>query len=331
MNFVDNKQVQSNPAQISAVSDLEGAVENPPSWLRDALSVPREEGFVEVDGCDIHFFRWGDKSKPGILMLHGFLAHARCFAFIAPYLAADYHVVAYDLSGMGDSGARDEYDQDIRANELLSVAEQTGLFDNAAKPTIIAHSFGGMVSSRAMETHADRFAGWIICDLMIIRPSILEANADKYGPPAVKDPNQPNRVYPDFETAKQRFRLAPPQPANEESLFDFMAFHSLKQVDGGWSWKFDPGVFRNGKTKNNNWMRIGERIAQISARKAIIYGAESALFTKDSLAYMHELSEQFSMPPIPAIDIPHARHHIMLDQPMAFVSALKSVLALWAE
>lgn len=334
MNIADSNLNQSgkNSDLVGdpATDDLTRAVENPPEWLCDALAVPREEGYVDVDGCEIHYFRWGDRSKPGIIMLHGFLAHARCFAFIAPYLAADYHVVAYDLSGMGDSGTREEYTLDARVQELVGVADSTGLFNNGSKPTIIAHSFGGLVSTMAMHAHGDRFAGIIICDLMIIRPSILEANADKFGPPAVKDPSKPNRIYADFDTAKQRFRLAPPQTVNEPALFDFMAFHSLKEVDGGWCWKFDPGVFNRGKNKNN-WLDIGQQVARLPGRKAIIYGAESLLFTDDSVDYMRELSEQHAVAEIPSISIPHARHHLMLDQPMAFVSALRSVLAIWAK
>ena len=131
-------------------------------------------------------------------MLHGFLAHARCFAFIAPYLAADYHVVAYDLSGMGDSDTRDTYPDQVRVDELMGVAEQTGLFEHDSKPTIIAHTFGGHVGVNTVHAHPDR----------------------------------PNRIYPDFATAKQRYVLSPPQPVEEKVLFDYMAYHSLKQVEG---------------------------------------------------------------------------------------------------
>src|SRR3546814_10215532 len=53
-----------------------------PEWFVSALKVPREEGYVEIDGAKAHYFRWGDPSKPKVLMTHGFLAHARCFAFI---------------------------------------------------------------------------------------------------------------------------------------------------------------------------------------------------------------------------------------------------------
>jgi len=48
-----------------------------------------------------------------------------------------------------------------------------------------------------MNAHAERFSGLIICDLMIIRPSILQANADKFGPPGNRKPGTPNKIYPD--------------------------------------------------------------------------------------------------------------------------------------
>ena len=35
----------------------------------------------------------------------------------------------------------------------------------------------------------------------------------------------------------------PPQKVNEAYLFDYMAYHSLKEVEGGWTWKFHPSVF----------------------------------------------------------------------------------------
>ena len=83
-----------------------GDVADIPEWFAWALSVPREEGFVEVGGARVHYLRWGRRDRPKLLMTHGFLAHARCFAFIAPYLAEDYDVVAFDLAGMGDSEMR---------------------------------------------------------------------------------------------------------------------------------------------------------------------------------------------------------------------------------
>lgn len=316
---------QHSTPKSNALSDLEGAVKQPSKWLTEVLTVDREEGWLDSNGTSIHYFRWGDPSKPGLLMLHGFLAHSRCFAFIAPLLANDYHIVAYDLSGMGDSGAREDYPDDIRVAEALDVAQHTGLFDNAKKPTVIAHSYGGIVGTAAVSAHPQKFAGLIICDLMVIRPEILKKHADSFRRPGNQDRDKPNRIYPDYESAKQRFVLAPPQKVEQPELLDFMAYHSLKQVDGGWSWKFSPSVYPKVNGVENRWSEVGQRIVATPGRVAIIYGRESVLFTSDSADYIRELGGDA----IPIIDIPFARHHLMLDQPIAFTTALKSVLAIW--
>ncbi|MEO0367229.1 MAG: alpha/beta hydrolase [Pseudomonadota bacterium] len=313
----------------SAKKDLISAVTEPSKFLVNALSVPRREGVVEVDGCDIHYFAWGDPSKPPIIMMHGFLAHARCFAFIAPYLAQDYHVVAMDLSGMGDSGWRPSYSEPKRVEELMTVARHNQLFDSQTKPMIIAHSYGGRIGTAAMAAHADQFKGLIICDLMIIRPSILRANADKFSPSFKRDPNRANRIYPDLDAARARFVLSPPQPVEQPELFDYMAYHSLRQVDGGWQWKFDPRLFDVSGQPKNGWESIGEDFVAAPGRKAIIYGAKSMLFTDDSVNYIGELVSKQKAQPIPIVAIPYARHHLMLDQPVAFITALKSMLSMW--
>ena len=211
----------------------------------------------------------------------------------------------------------------------MAVTQATGLFDHTVKPTIVAHSFGGRIGTATVHAHPDLFNGLIICDLMIIRPSILKANADKFGPPGKRDPNRANRIYPDYETAKSRFVLSPPQQVEHPELFDYMAYHSLKQVEGGWQWKFDPRVFTLPKNAEKSWSEVGEQLILAPGKKAIIYGKKSILFTDDSVDYMNELAEQHNADLIPMIDIPFARHHLMLDQPIAFVTALKSVLGFW--
>ena len=316
-----NKEVDAIP---NLNTELAPDTVNVPGWLEEALLVPREEGWVDSQGCDIHYFRWGDPSRPGILMLHGFLAHARCFAFIAPYLAQDYHVVAYDMSGMGDSGTRESYPDTVRAAEVVDVARATGLLSHSLKPMVIAHSYGGHVALAAMREAHELFHGVIVCDLMALRPERIKARF-KGEKPLPSDPNRPTRIYPDYETAKGRFVLSPPQPVKETSLFDYMAFHSLKQVDGGWTWKFDTSVFRGEFDRKERVLRQGPYIVETPGRKAIVYGQDSTLFDDDSADYIRESGGR----DIPIVGIPGARHHLMLDEPIAFVSVLKSILAQW--
>jgi pimeloyl-ACP methyl ester carboxylesterase len=53
----------------------------------------------------------------------------------------------------------------------------------------------------------------------------------------------------------------------------------------------------------------------------LIYGEDSELFSQNTLAYMRELVPQ----DFPAVGIENAQHHVFLDQPLAFVDALREM------
>ena len=309
---------------IDLSKELPESSESPPAWFLGAMDVPREEGWDTSGGCDIHYFRWGNPANPPLLLMHGFLAHARCFAFIAPFLAEHYHVVAYDLSGMGDSQARESYPDTVRAQEVVDVAEATGLFNHEQKPIVIAHSYGGHVGISAMNHHHERFAGLIICDLMVLRLERLKAHFSN-GKPLRSDRSRPNRIYPDYASARERFVLSPPQAVSVPYLNEYMAYHSLKQVDDGWTWKFDTSVFDSDFGVTDRIVYQAEAIVAAPGRKAVVYGQDSKLFDDDSADYLREKGAV----DMPIIGIPSARHHLMLDEPIAFASVLRSLVAQW--
>lgn len=297
-----------------------------PEWFVTALNVPREDGYVEIDGAKTRYFRWGGRTKPKILMTHGFLSHARCIAFIAPFLADDYDVVAFDLAGMGDSEMRGRADLVERGREFVQIAEALDMFAGGQKPTIIAHSFGSGAALTAVTQSPEAFSGVVVCDLMIMRPELLEKYWSlRRSSPGSGDPDKPKNRYPSYEAARKRYVLSPPQPVGEPFLLDYMAYHSLRQDGDAWTWKFSPEVFRRSNTPDE-WLTVGERLVNAPGRKAIVHGAKSQLFTKDSAEYIQELGGA----DIPIIAVPEARHHLMLDQPLAFVTALRSVLSFWA-
>ena len=129
-----------------------------PEWFTRAVSVPSESRFVEVDGTRVHYLSWnaGDLAKPGLLLAHGFRAHARWWSFIAPLLTLECQVVAIDLSGHGDSGRREEYPRDIWAEEVMAVAEHAGI---VGAPIVVGHSMGGFVTMATAARYGDRLAG----------------------------------------------------------------------------------------------------------------------------------------------------------------------------
>ena len=125
-------------ANQGPLAALNGEVPPAPKWFSDTVVQAPESAFVPVDGAQIHYLRWGDRAKPGLLLVHGNAAHAYWWSFIAPYLARDYNVAAMDLSGMGDSDWRKTYSMHQFAHEQLAVCEAAGMFAVSEPPVIAA-------------------------------------------------------------------------------------------------------------------------------------------------------------------------------------------------
>ena len=93
-----------------------------------------------------------------------------------------------------------------------------------------------------------------------------------------------------------------------------------------WTWKFSPSVFKRDNARGE-WLEFGPRLVGAPGRKAILPGERSLLFTEDPRDYVRELGGT----DIPIVAIPEARHHLMLDQPLAFTAALCALLAEWTK
>ena len=308
---------------MSGLADLEGLTEPRPDWFERALAVPRRSGYLDVEGCPIHYLEWGDAGQPPLIFLHGFLAHARCFAFIAPLLADHHHVVAYDISGYGDSGHRETYPDGVRALETLALSEHLGMATADVRPTIVAHSYGATVAMDALERFPAAFAGFVLCDVLMLRPGPLLEFRSKAAITGKQRKPPPRRLYPDLAAGMGRFRLAPPQPVGEAYLLEYLARHSLEPCEGGWTWKFHPTSFAVDARSDEFWLEQAPRFVRLAHRKIAIYGEQSDLFNAETEAYLRELGGT----DIPMIAVPEARHHLMLDQPIAFVTAIRAALS----
>ncbi len=301
------------PDLETPLAALAGAPPPSPAWFAQAVTVEPESRSVEVEGARIHYLRWGDKTRPGLLLVHGNAAHAYWWSFVAPFLARDYNVAAMDLSGMGDSDWRGGgYTMEQFAREELAVCEHACMFASPEPPIIVAHSFGGFVTLLTGALYGERLSGTVIVDSPVNPP----------GRPGGRPPhsNRPHKIYPTLAAALARFRLLPPQTCDNLYLLDWVARHSLKETESGFSWKFDPAIWRD--------FSIGDTAARLKATKcriAIFRGEHSILLPPQIGEYMFNLLGRAA----PVVEIPQTQHHVMLDQPLAFVAALRALLADW--
>jgi pimeloyl-ACP methyl ester carboxylesterase len=287
-----------------------------PDWFHWALSRPREERRVLVEGCPIHYIFWRaqrqDRPNRGLLFVHGGGAHANWWSFIAPYFARYLNVAAIDLSGMGDSGRRESYSAELRAKEMRAVIADAGL---GSFPFVVGHSFGGFMTMKFAAAFGEELGGAVIVDSPIRSPE--EEVQHPLTPPKWTN----KRIYESFDAALARFRLMPPQTCDNPFIVEYIARHSLMPVEGGWTWKFDGAAM--GTRRFGEPFR--EYLQAARCRAALIFGEKSALVSRDTASYMSSLMG----PHAPIVEVPEAQHHVMLDQPLAFVAALRMLLQSW--
>ena len=110
------------------------------------------------------------------------------------------------------------------------------------------------------------------------------------------------RVYETFDAALARFRLMPEQACENPFIVEFIGRHSVKRGEP-----------------------VREYLQAVGCRSALIFGERSALVSRETASYMSSLMG----PRAPVVEVPEARHHVMLDQPLAFVAALRMLLDGW--
>ena len=314
---------QSPPAAAieSPLGPFKGREPPAPAWFRTAIAHEPERSFVEVDGVPIELLAWGERGKPGLLLAHGNSAHADWWSFIAPFLAEDYRVAAISFSGMGASGWRETYSFESFAREAHAGAQAAGLYDASAKPIFIGHSFGGAQVFYAARRYPEWMRGAILVDTGFGGPPPA---TEGFRAPQMR--TKPNRVYPTLEEALARFRFMPPQGCSNLYIADFIARRSLKRAsleDGsgeGWTWRFDPFLW--GKLDRAAMMAMS---LEDSATPLVhIYGADSKI-----IARVAEAGLSFLPADLKRVVIPDSEHHIMVDQPLALVAAIRGVLVGW--
>jgi pimeloyl-ACP methyl ester carboxylesterase len=117
---------------------------------------------VEVGDVVLRYDELG-AGDPSLLLLHGYTGAAVDFADVAPELARDRRVVAYDQRGHGDStNTRDAatYTFDQLTADLAGFVSARGL----APIDLLGHSMGGIISLRYVLAHPDRVRSLVLMD-----------------------------------------------------------------------------------------------------------------------------------------------------------------------
>lgn len=119
-------------------------------------------GTETIDGLDIFYREAGTPGKPQIVLLHGFPTSSHMFRDLIPQLADDFHLIAPDYPGFGQSSAPDhtefDYTFDNLAKLVNTLLERKG-FDAYV---LYIMDYGSPVGFRLATAYPERVRGFIV-------------------------------------------------------------------------------------------------------------------------------------------------------------------------
>ena len=123
---------------------------------------------VKIDGLDIFYREAGDRSKPTILLLHGFPTSSFMFRNLIPQLADNFHVVAPDYPGFGQSSAPDVKQFNYTFDNLANVIDKFTLAVGIKRYAIYVQDYGSPVGFRLAVKNPEKIS------------AIIEQNGNAY-------------------------------------------------------------------------------------------------------------------------------------------------------
>ena len=192
----------------------------------------------------LHYVDWGNPEAPPLILQHGGRDHCRSWDWVAEELQQDWHVIAPDLRGHGDSAWSPEghYAMDAFVYDFAQLVHTLG-YDQV---TIIAHSLGGNIASRYSGLYPEKVRKLVNIEGLGPSPEIreqieAESRADrlrKWIEDRRKAAGRIPRRYSSIEAAFARMKEENAHLSDEQARH-LTAHGTSRNEDGTWSWKFD--------------------------------------------------------------------------------------------
>ena len=272
----------------------------------------------------LHYVDWGNPTAPPLLLIHGGRDHCRNWDWVARRLRNDFHVIAPDLRGHGDSAFSPSGDYSMNAflYDIAQLIHQQGL----APLRIVAHSMGGSIALRYAGVYPENVSRLVAIEGLGRSPD-MDARRSSV-PPETRLANWISneralagrlpRRYASIEEAVGRMQsenrhLSPAQARH-------LTVHGVSQnEDGTYSWKFDNYV-RSETPDQTPTADLHRLWGRITCPTLLVYGEESWASNPEKdgrLAHFKSAN---------VVGFPGAGHWVHHDQLEPFVAMLRDFL-----
>jgi pimeloyl-ACP methyl ester carboxylesterase len=279
-----------------------------------------EARFYQSQGLRLHYTDWGNASAPPLILVHGGLDHSRSWDEVARALRANFHVIAPDLRGHGDSewAKGSSYSQADHVYDLTVLIKSAGL----EKAAIVGHSMGGMVSMIYAGAFPDQVSRLAVLDGVIRFPAQklkpVEVRIAEWVGDLDKTARRKIHRYASVADGAERMLARNARLTREQAMH--LATHALKQdADGSFGWKFDPYLRARApyRLSLEDHQALWSRIA---CPTLLVSGRDSFLPDPETLGVLNYFTQA------ELVKIEGAGHWLQHDKPAEVIGLLKTFL-----
>lgn len=192
----------------------------------------------------LQYVDWGNEGAPHMLLLHGGRDHCRSWDWVARAMRDDYHVIAPDFRGHGDS--QWAIGSSYPFADFVYDIDQLMCQKRMAPATIISHSMGGVISLMYAGLFPQKVEKLIVIEgtwqfddgINALNKDPVVDRFDHWMAQMRDSAARTPRKYETLDAAVERMRQENPR-LSEEQAWHLTRFGSNMNEDGTFSWKFD--------------------------------------------------------------------------------------------
>jgi esterase len=276
----------------------------------DKVVLP-EEHRVTANGLGFRYLDWGNKEQRPILFLHGGALTAHTWDLCCLALRDDYHCMALDQRGHGDSDWAPDADYSILAQreDVKGFAEAIGL-DHFV---LVGMSMGAINGLAYAIAYPETLSALVLIDA---GPDVRRRGSSRIRD-FVNGGAKPESLDAIIERALAF------NPRRDPKVLRRSLMHNLRrQEDGNWVWKYDRRRFQQmGEAHAAERQGLADGLARVTCPTLVVRGAESDVFHEED---GERLAQR--LPDGRFITIPRAGHTVQGDNPKDLAAALHDFL-----
>ena len=259
-----------------------------------------------------HYLDWGNKHLPTIVFLHGGALNAHTWDLVCLALRDDYHCVALDQRGHGDS----DWSHDSDYTMAAQLADTKGFIDHLKldKFILVGMSLGAINSLAFAVNHPERLSNLVIID----------AGPEMRRPGSSRIRDFVNGVAETVTIEGIIEKALQFNPRRDPKILRRSLMHALRQQpDGTWRWKYDRRRFQVLDQEKHRAERaaLGDGLARVTCPTLIVRGGESDVFHEEDGIRLAQ-----RLPDGKFVTVPKAGHTVQGDNPKDLVAELRRFL-----